>query len=351
MLRLVMIIITLIAPMMFFSSASMAKPFVIGKVSDNPKKHYGYLKPMADYMAKHLSEFGYTEGKVLMAKNNRQMIRYLKRKKIDLVTETIFSSVVFKDKAKGRTLTKEVGKKANGTMKVLFLSVKTAVLTLLKTLKVKVIAFEDPGSTSAFFVPAAMLLTQGLELEKLESIREQPYEEAIGYVFSNEEINTSTWVHKNLVQVGALNDHDWNKSDHLPQSYRDDFKIIAKSQRLPRAVEVVRPGMSDALKEKMKAVLLNMHKDPDAETILFNYQRTAKFEAFDDSIDDTINYARQVVKLVNTDAELVKNRLQVRVARTIIFFILIIIAAMGDLTSPGSLRLRLIKSINSVNLP
>lgn len=87
-----------------WAQALAAQPFVIGKVSDNPGKHYAYLKPMANYLASNLTEFGYTEGKVLMARNNRQMVRYLKRHKVDLVTETIFSSVIFKDRAKAELL-------------------------------------------------------------------------------------------------------------------------------------------------------------------------------------------------------------------------------------------------------
>ncbi|REL25874.1 phosphate/phosphite/phosphonate ABC transporter substrate-binding protein [Thalassotalea euphylliae] len=299
MLRLAMIAILVVSPLLFFASEAAAKPFVISKVSDNPKKHYAYLKPMADYLAKHLSEFGYTEGQVLMAKNNKQMIRYLRKKKVDLVTETIFSSVVFQDKAGAEFLVKK-WKKGQRDYEAIIFARKDSNINTFDDFKGKVIAFEDPGSTSAFFVPAAMLLTQGLKLEKLESIREQPYPDSVGYVFSNEEINTSTWVHKNLVQIGALNDHDWHKSDHLPKSYRDDFKIIAKSQRLPRAIELVRPGMSDALKDKLKALLLNMHNDPSAATILAGYQRTTKFEEFDDSITDTIAYARNVVNLLKT---------------------------------------------------
>ena len=275
-----------------------AQPFVIGKVSDNPSKHYGYLKPMADYLASNLTEFGYTEGKVLMARNNRQMVRYLKRHKVDLVTETIFSSVIFQDRAKAELLLNK-WKKGQRDYESIIFARKDSGIDALADFKGKVIAFEDPGSTSAFFVPAAMLLKAGLTLEKLDSPRERPGAGNVGYVFSKEEINTSTWVHKKLVDIGALNDHDWSKSDHMPQNWRPDFKIIATSRRLPRQVEAVRPGMEQALKDKIKFLLLNIHLAPNADELLHSYQRTSRFEEFDDDIETTISYVRDLLALIN----------------------------------------------------
>lgn len=285
--------------MLIISAKAGAKAFVISKVSDNPKKHYAYLKPMADYLAKNLAEFGYTEGKVLMAKNNRQMIRYLRKKKVDLVTETIFSGVLFQDKANAEFLLQKWKKGLSSYETIIFVR-KDSGINSFEDFKGKTIAFEDPGSTSAFYVPAAMLLKKGLSLEKLDSVRDKPESNAVGYIFSNEEINTSTWVHKNLVQIGALNDHDWNKSDHLPKSFRDDFKIIAISQKLPRGIELVRSGMSIELKNKIKSLLLNIHDSPDADFILERYQKTTKFEALDDNIEQIIKYTRNMLTLVNS---------------------------------------------------
>lgn len=281
-----------------WAPALAAQPFVIGKVSDNPSKHYAYLKPMANYLASNLTEFGYTEGKALMARNNRQMARYLKRRKVDLVTETIFSSVIFQDRAKAELLLNK-WKKGQRDYESIIFARKDSGIDALSDFKGKVIAFEDPDSTSAFFVPAAMLLKAGLALEKLDSPREKPAAGNVGYVFSKEEINTSTWVHKKLVDIGALNDHDWSKSDHMPGEWRQDFKIIATSRRLPRQVEAVRPGMEQALKEKIKFLLLNIHLAPNADELLHSYQRTSRFEEFDDNIEATISYVRDLLALIH----------------------------------------------------
>lgn len=75
------------------------RTLVIGKVSSNPKKHYRYLKPIAEYVIKHMGDLGIDRVEVLMARNNRQLTRYLKQGRVDWVTETVFSALEFEEKA------------------------------------------------------------------------------------------------------------------------------------------------------------------------------------------------------------------------------------------------------------
>jgi phosphonate transport system substrate-binding protein len=77
---------------------------VIGKVTQNPKKQYKKLKPMVDYVVKQMKDLGISQTKVLMTKDNRQMVSYLKQGKVDWVTETAFSGVLFQEKAKAEIL-------------------------------------------------------------------------------------------------------------------------------------------------------------------------------------------------------------------------------------------------------
>ncbi len=136
---------------------------VIGKVSVNPKKHYRYLKPIADYAVSRMGDLGYTRAKVLMAKNNRQMIRYLRRGIVDWVTETPFSSMILKDKAGAELLVRK-WKKGVPEYHTVFFTRSDSGIETLADLKGRTIAFEDSGSTTAFYIPAETLIGQGLEL-------------------------------------------------------------------------------------------------------------------------------------------------------------------------------------------
>ena len=284
------------------ASGTQKHTLVIGKISSNPKKHYRYLKPIADYAVKHMQDLGIREAKVLMAKDNRQMINYLRQGRIDWVTETAFSAVLFEKKAKAEMLVRK-WKKGVPEYHTIFFVRKDSGLDTLDDLKGKTIAFEDPGSTSAYYAPAALMIDRGLQLVELGTLREKPMPDTVGYSFSGAEINTSTWVHKGLVDAGAYSNLDWNKEDHLPKAFKKDFKIIYQSNPFPRAIELVRKDLDPRIKQRLKAVLLNAHADPQARKALRAYQKTKKFDEIDESVQDGIQAAGKILKIVQAELE------------------------------------------------
>ena len=275
-----------------------ARTLVIGKVSANPKKHYHYLRPMADYMVSKMTDLGYTQSKVLMAKDNRQMVRYLRRGKVDWVTETPFSAMILKEKA-GAELLLRKWKKGVAEYHSLFFTRRDSGIRTLADLKGKTIAFEDPGSTTAFYIPANILIKQGLKLVELESPRETPPKDAVGYVFARAEINIATWVHKGIVDVGAYSNLDWHKEDHTPTVFRDDFTIIQRSKNFPRAIELVRKDLPQVVKQRLKKILLHVHEDPAAASVLRAYQKTKKFDELNADSLAALQETRSIMKLVD----------------------------------------------------
>jgi len=285
------------------ADAERERTLIIGKVSPNPKKHYLYLKPIADYVASHMHDLGIDKVKVLMAKNNRQMRNYLKRRKVDWVTETVFSAIEFADKG-GAEMILLKHKKGVPVYHTVFFTRKDSGIQSLEDLKGKVIAFEDPGSSTGFFIPAAILLDAGLELVELESPRDRVSGDQVGYVFANAEINMSTWVHKELVDAGAYSNLDWDKEDHNPTSFREGMQIFHESGEYPRAIELVRKDLRAEVKKRMIAVLLKAHQDPEAGAALRAYQKTTQFEEIDDTVKASIALARGVMTSVETGLDL-----------------------------------------------
>jgi phosphonate transport system substrate-binding protein len=276
------------------------RTLVIGKVTDNPKKLYRYLKPIADYVAAHMEDLGIREAKVLMAKNNQQMVSYFKQGKIDWLTETTFSAVYFHEKAGAEFLLKK-WKKGVNEYHTIFFTRKDSPINSLTDLKGKTIAFEDIGSTTAYYLPASLLIAKGLELVQLSTIREKPPADMVGYVFSHQEINISTWVYRGLVEAGAFNNLDWNKDDHVRKVYRKEMKIIHESRPFPRAIELVSKDLDPRIKARLKAVLLNAHNDHKASAALKVYQRTKKFEEIDADCRASLEEASRILKIVGSE--------------------------------------------------
>ncbi len=265
---------------------------VIGKVSDNPKKHYQYLKPMLDYAVEKMKDLGIENGRVLMAKDNEQMIEYLKSGRVDWVTETAFSALLYEHYNAAQILLRKWKKEAPEYYTIFFAR-RDSGIDSLRELKGKILALEDPGSTTAFFEPFLCLVAHGLELQKLDSYRKRPAPDKVGYVLSRQEINTSMWVHEGRVDAGAFNNQDWNKSDHLYKNMKKDLKIFYKSDPLPRAFELVRKDLDPKIKARLKKILLHAHADGGAQRALREYQRTKRFDELDAATLRVLNSLRR----------------------------------------------------------
>ena len=77
---------------------------VLGRISDDPKAHYHQLKPLLDYLVPRMADVGISEGRVLMARDEQQMASYLRRGRVDWVTETAASGVLLSDRANAMPL-------------------------------------------------------------------------------------------------------------------------------------------------------------------------------------------------------------------------------------------------------
>ncbi len=253
---------------------------VIGKVSDDPRKHYRRLKPMVDYAVERMGDLGITRGEVRMARDNEQMVRYLREGRVDWVTETVFSSLLYRDRAGSEILLRK-WKKGVPDYRTVFITRKDSDIHALADLAGHRLALEDPGSSTAFFLPLALLLDAGIEPVALEGTRAEIPAGKAGYVFAAEEINIAAWVYKGLADAGAYNDLDWENPDHTPRAFRRDLRIFHSSEPLPRALESVRGDLDPAVRERLVDILLAAHEDPAGRKALHAYQETARFDRID----------------------------------------------------------------------
>jgi len=250
---------------------------VIGKVSNNPKKHYAYFKPIADYVVSKMSDLGIREAEVLFAKNDEEMIRYLTAGRIDWVSESVFSALKYQEEADAELLLRK-WKKGVPDYHTVFIVRKDSGITKLSDLIGKKLALEDAGSTTAFFLPMVELLQHQLTPAAMLSPRENVKSTAVGYAFARQEINLATWVHKGVTHAGAYSNLDWDKDDHTPEAFKQDLHIIHRTKAVPRAIELVNKSMDSKRKLRLKEILLAMHKDPKGKAVLKQYQKTSKFD-------------------------------------------------------------------------
>jgi phosphonate transport system substrate-binding protein len=279
-----------------------AHVLVLGRISDDPKAHYEQLKPLLDYVVPRMADVGIREGRILMAKDVQQMGSYLRRGRVDWVSETAGTAMLLHQRADARPmlLTERDGVSHYHSV---FFARRDSGLRSLDDLSGHNVAFQRPSSTSAYFVPAATLLERGLSLEILLSPTDRINQGAVGYLFARSELNISTWVHKRLVDAGVMSNLDWRNPRRVPDAFRRDLVEIGRSEEYPRAMEVVRHDLDPKVAARLREVLIDAAGDPDAGEALLRFFKTTRFMPIDPASQRALDHLALGVARVRAEVE------------------------------------------------
>ncbi|HEU0154093.1 MAG TPA: phosphate/phosphite/phosphonate ABC transporter substrate-binding protein [Arenimonas sp.] len=249
---------------------------VLGRISDDPRRHHEQLKPLLDYVVPRMRTVGITQGRVLMARDPQQMMSYLRRGKVDWVTETPGTGLLLADRVGARPLLLTERSGAREYRSVIFVR-RDSGITDLDQLLGKTIAFQSPSSTSAYLVPAMALRRRRLPMGLMVSPLEGREPGSVGYVFANTDANLAAWVHKRLVDAGGFSDQDWDQLQRVSEAFRRDLVVIHTTEPVPRAMELVSANMAPDVEARLKEVLLGASTDPQARDALRQFFRTTGF--------------------------------------------------------------------------
>lgn len=284
------------------ATANDSHVLVLGRISDDPKAHYEQLKPLLDYVVPRMANVGIREGRILMARDAQQMNSYLRRGRVDWVTETAGTGMLLQQGSAARPLllTERDGVSQYHTI---FFARRDSGISSLADLRGRSVAFQNPLSTSAYYVPAAEILGAGLPLEILLSPMDRPAPGSVGYVFARSELNIATWVHKRLVDAGVMSNLDWRNPQRLPPAFRRDLVVIAESADYPRALEMVRSNLDPKVEARLRIVLTEAANDPDAREALLRFFKTTRFLPIDAAAQQALRHTAEGVRRVRAEVE------------------------------------------------
>ena len=275
---------------------------VLGRISDNPKAHYEQLKPLLDYVVPRMRDVGITSGQILMARDSQQMSSYLRRGRVDWVTETAATAMALQQRGGVRPLllTERNGVRDYHTV---FFVRRDGPVHSLRDLQGRTLALQSTLSTSAYLVPMMTLFEHDLHPEILLSPKDQASANTVGYVFARSELNIASYVHKHLVDAGALSNLDWDDDRRVPPAFRRDFRVIYRTEPFPRAVEMVRSDLASPVEERLREVLLEAADDPQGSAALHKFFGTSGFYPVDRASQKRLDQLRAGVAQVKLEVE------------------------------------------------
>lgn len=296
------VLLACLSPAVAASAADGDSVLVLGRISDDPKAHYQQLKPLLDYVVPRLRDVGITEGRILMARDAQQMNSYLRRGLVDWVTETAGNAMRLEQRAGAHPLllTERGGVRSYHSV---FFARKDVGIESLADLKGHAVAFQSTSSTSAYLVPAMTLLDARLRPEILLSPTDRPAGDTVGYVFAGTEPNIAAWVHKRVVDAGVVSNLEWDDPKIVPPAFRRDFRVIHETGEYPRAVEIVRTGLSPRVEARLREILLHADEDAEGRAAMRKFFRSTRFLPIDPASARSLQKIREGAARVRESLE------------------------------------------------
>jgi len=265
---------------MLVPPAERDSTFVVGRISGDLRRTLLRLDAMAGHMAGRLADAGYRKGHGVVVSKIEEMARLLREGEIDMISESPLAAVQLADMSGAEIVLREWKDKTPVYRGVVIVA-KNSNVQQLTDLRGKRIALEDRSSTTGFLLPLAALKAAGLPLVELARPDDEVPAGAVGYIFTQSELNISSWTARGLVDAGAFSDQDFEDGDRTPKRMRNDLRIIHLSPPVIRSMVLLRPGLPAARRDRILAELLALGADESNAALRHEYYRLRRYDELD----------------------------------------------------------------------
>ncbi len=254
---------------------------VVGTMGINALEEIEAYKPFVEYLnsLKSLNAYNF---KVVAFTNLEQMKSSLQKGETDIYIDSPYPTIRIMDETNLEIVFNRMKGGVKEYQSLIFVH-KESDINSITDLVGKVIAFEDPASTSSFYLPKSALISEGLQCEEYSGVTSNDSLK-VSYMFSNDDANTALWVYIKKVDAGSTNDIAYER---FPPKYRENFKVIYRTQMVPRHLLSWRSELDSTLKTVLGKELLSMHTTDEGRKSLEEFENTGGFEKITD-ITETI---------------------------------------------------------------
>jgi phosphonate transport system substrate-binding protein len=246
---------------------------VFGRIQDNPVRAIRDRQEFVDYVAKKLAPLGITGGKVLVVEKISQLVRAVKEGEVDLFHDSVAATVVL-SKWSGSIPILRQWKYNEAEYDGVILVKKNSGINALTGLKGKVLAFDEPHSTSAHILPRMILTENKLKLVQVV-VPGRVESDAVNYLHSSDD-NAPHLLISGRVDAAATS---YREFQALRPEIQDGVKVIARSMSVPRQIISVRKDLDPKIVTALKEILIKMEKNTEGQAVLNRQQGTTNIDS------------------------------------------------------------------------
>jgi phosphonate transport system substrate-binding protein len=248
----------------------------LGLVAEaNQKEVEKHFQEFVGYVARKLSSNGKTEARVVAVSTQSRLANLLTERRADFYMESPHPTYMINSVFGAGKLLLRRWKGGMSDYRALIFTRKNSATKRLEDLPGKMIAFEDPESTSGYFLPKLLLSKKGFKLVRMDRVESNVSRGELGYVFASTQDKLVDWVLNERVAAGAFSNDDYAA---LPDGKKTDITVLAETASLPRHLVSIRKDLPPTVVNSLKNILLSMHEDPQGQRILQQTDGTTKFD-------------------------------------------------------------------------
>jgi len=254
-----------------------AKTITLGIVAEiNQQEVEEHFRDFVRYVARKLSSPSAIEGRIAMAPTQARLASLLTERKADFYMESPHPTYLINSVYGAGKLLLRRWKGGMAEYHALIFTKRNGEIKRLEDLRGKIVAFEDPGSTSGHYLPKFFLSRRGFKLSQKSQIGANVVAGEVGYIFAYAQDKLVDWVLTKQAAAGAFSNDDHATLD---ESKKSELAILAETDKLPRHMVSVRKDLAPVLVNRLEKILLSMHQDPEGRSILQRGDGTTKFDA------------------------------------------------------------------------
>jgi phosphonate transport system substrate-binding protein len=251
-----------------------ATTLTVGSISTNADKEIATFHPLAQYLAEQLKDAGVTQGRVVVARSIAEMAEHMKNRTVDLFFDSPYP-VLAVSRLAGSQIMLRHWKRGQSDYHSLIVVRSDSPFKTIADLKGRMIAFEDPYSTSGYFLPKMTLLNAKLRLREYSSFGTSVAAGDTGFVFSRGKETTFLLVTRDKVAAGAVGQHDY---ESFRKVQPNAVRVIYESPSIPRSLLSQRKDLDATLVKRIREVLVAMEHSDHGRRILAAFENTTRFD-------------------------------------------------------------------------
>ncbi len=257
--------------------------FIESDIEDTVKTH----QEAADFIGNKL---GMSGGQVVVAGNSTEMADLLKAGNVDIFIDTIFSSLSVQEKSGSKIILRR-WKKGVAEYQTLFIALENNEnINDFSNLNGTVIGFSDNSSTSARWLPQALLMKMGYTFRETSA----PGNNNVGFMYYDDDLEKAVELlfnGKTDLTVMSTNDYE-----DLDSDVRTKLKIVGRSFDVPRQLISVSPVLDNSTVKQLVNILTTMDSTPEGKKVLGNWEKTEKCDRINMKILDSIKLSKKLLQ-------------------------------------------------------